>query len=105
MSNLKKGLSLCVIVGPGEAFELDRLLASCTPGGKEPLFDDLCITHATTKVDEDVVAVIKKYTENVSHFDWVVVILLKAISCTHRDWPAEWPNLSHKRPANLSELH
>jgi len=70
MSNLKKGLSLCVIVGPGEAKDLDRLLSSCTPKDKPQFFDEICITHATKENDQEVISVANKYTSNVSFFKW-----------------------------------
>lgn len=70
MSQLKKGLSLCIIVGSGEENELDRLLKSCTPEGKQKLFDEICITHASKEEDPNIVDVIKKYTENYSFFKW-----------------------------------
>lgn len=68
---LKKGLSLCLIVGPGESKELTKLLESVTPKDKEVLFEDICVTHACTEPDPEVLATANKYTTNISNFTWV----------------------------------
>jgi GT2 family glycosyltransferase/tetratricopeptide (TPR) repeat protein len=62
--NLKKGLSLCIIVGPGEAFELKRCLESV----KGDLFDEICVT--VTSDDEEVKEVAEDYADKVSYFEW-----------------------------------
>ena len=62
----EKLLSLCLIVGPGEATELKRCLDSC----KGDLFDEICITHAAKEKDEDVWNAAREYTENVTFFEW-----------------------------------
>lgn len=58
-------LSLCVIVGKNEAFELERLLKSV----QGPLFDEIVVT--TTQNDEAVKAVATKYSDKTPHFDWI----------------------------------
>lgn len=61
-----KLLSLCLIVGPGEADELERCLESC----KGDLFDEVCITHAAKEIDKAVEKVAKRYTDNFTFFEW-----------------------------------
>ena len=58
-------LSLCVIVGKNEAFELERLLKSV----QGPLFDEIVVT--TTQEDPEVKAVATRYADKVPHFNWV----------------------------------
>ena len=63
----QKTLSLCVIVGPGEAKELERCMESCKGG----LFDEVCITHAAREKDEQVMEIASRYaTGEVSFFKW-----------------------------------
>ena len=70
---LKKGLSLSLIVGPGESSELERCLKSCigSLNGKKDLFDEINITFATKKEDDKVWEVAKKYGTKVTRFDWI----------------------------------
>lgn len=62
-----KLLSLCMIVGPGEAKELKRCLESC----KGDLFDEICVTHAAKEKDEEVWKTALEYTDKVTFFEWV----------------------------------
>ena len=59
-------LALNMIVGPNEAFELNRCLEGvCIPG----FFDEVVIV--TTSNDESVEEVAKKYTDKVFKFKWI----------------------------------
>ncbi len=60
-------LSLAIIVGPGEAFELERCLKSC----QGDLFDEIVITE--TSSDPDVWNAAIKYArpKYPHHFDWI----------------------------------
>lgn len=70
---LKRGLSLSLIVGPGEAFELKRCLRSCigTINGKPELFDEINVTFASNKEDEEVCAVAEEYATKLTKFNWI----------------------------------
>lgn len=61
---LDKDLSLCIIVGPGEAFELKRCLESV----KGELCDEILVT--VTSDDAEVRAVAEEYADKVSYFKW-----------------------------------
>ena len=58
-------LSLCMIVGKGEAQELENCLKSV----QGPLFDQIVVV--TTQQDDEVAAVARKYATEVHHFDWI----------------------------------
>lgn len=58
-------LSLSMIVGPGEAFELERCLKSV----QGPLFDEIVVT--LTSQDTAVKAVAEKYATKTPYFPWV----------------------------------
>ena len=60
----KPTLSLCIIVGSGESFELNRCLESV----QGRLFDEVCIT--VTSDDKSVEDVALKYADKVSYFEW-----------------------------------
>lgn len=63
---MAKELGLNVLVGPGEAFELDRLLASlCVPG----FFDEIVIVRTTH--DPEVERVARQWTTITPYFEWV----------------------------------
>jgi glycosyltransferase involved in cell wall biosynthesis/predicted negative regulator of RcsB-dependent stress response len=66
MEDKKIGLSLCLIVGPGEDKELKRCLESC----KGDLFDEIVITISAPEMDEKVKAVAQEYTDNITFFKW-----------------------------------
>lgn len=57
-------LSLAIIVGPGEAFELERCLKSCAG----PLFDEIVVT--VTSPDQKVVEVALAYADKAPSFGW-----------------------------------
>jgi len=61
-----KLLGLNIIVGAGEAFELNRCLESVCIDG---LFDEVVIV--TTSNDADIVSVAKKYTDKIFKFMWI----------------------------------
>lgn len=65
MADTPVTLSLCIIVGPKEAFELERVLKSC----QGPLFDEIVVT--VTSDDAEVKAVAEKYATKVPYFKWV----------------------------------
>ncbi len=67
MGDKKEGLSLCLIVGPGEEKELKRCLDSC----KGNLFDEIAVTVAAPEMDEKVKEVALQYTDNVTYFKWI----------------------------------
>jgi GT2 family glycosyltransferase/tetratricopeptide (TPR) repeat protein len=60
-----KYLGLNIIVGPGEADELERCLKSC----QGELFDEVVVTN--TSKDEKVQAVAEKYADRVPFFSWI----------------------------------
>lgn len=59
-------LALNLIVGPGEAFELNRCLKSAVLPG---IFDEIVIV--TTSKDQDVEKVAREYTDKVYYFAWI----------------------------------
>jgi glycosyltransferase involved in cell wall biosynthesis len=63
---MPKDLGLNVIVGPGEAFELNRLCESLLQPG---IFDEVVIV--TTSHDEAVRAVAEKYATKTLYFAWI----------------------------------
>ena len=69
-AKLDVDLSLCIIVGPKEAFELKRCLESAIRDipGESPLFEDIAIT--VTSDDVEVREVAEFFTRNVSYFQW-----------------------------------
>lgn len=61
---LDKDLSLCIIVGPGEAYELRRCLESV----QGELFDEISVT--VTSDDAEVKSVAEELADKVSYFEW-----------------------------------
>ncbi len=63
---LTKTLGLNVITAAGEAKILERLLLSV----KDLKLDEVLVTHATRVIDEDVMAIARKYATKVCTFEW-----------------------------------
>ena len=66
MADPTKKLGLNLIVGAGESRVLERCLKS-VQGIK---FDEIVVTHASRLVDEEVMAVARKYATKVGNFTW-----------------------------------